>query len=138
MIYADNTPHLYRYRASVPTIESIYDGDTIKELLVDVGFGVAVTIEGRLYGINTPEIRPLVTRAAATLARDRLRELLLDQTFEVQTLPDKTGDERQGKFGRWLVILWIDDVCVNDLLLMEGHGVAALYGDDPSDRPRRT
>lgn len=140
-----NHPELgFWYWADPPNPDDVYDGDTIKALRVDTGFGQSITIEGRLYGVNTPERWPLKTRAAALVARARLLDFV-GKRFRIQTLPDdRPNRERAGKFGRWLIIVWasaIDQVTVrgepfdaglinvNRLLVTEGLGDAAFYGD---------
>lgn len=121
LVYAapDQTS-FYFYKAHVT---SVYDGDTIT---VDISLGLGLVKEGeriRLYGIDTPEIRggTVETKARGFAARDFLRELLLDKDIILETVEDKSG-----KYGRLLGVLWVDGVNVNRLLIAEGHAVEYL------------
>ena len=110
----DVTP--YSYNAYVV---SVYDGDTITVIL-DMGMGVQKKAKCRMYGIDTPELRGKTAKekAAAKVARDRLRELINEKTVLVQSLT------KPDKYGRLLVKVWIDGTYVNDLLIKEGHARA--------------
>lgn len=115
----------YNYYAYVPQAAGaldIYDGDTIN-LMVDLGRN---TWQGpeyhRLYGIDTPEIRPLATRPAAIAARAHLAQLIAEHPLpfsdpqERTWLLIRTHKSRRrkqyrrkairGSFGRWLVELF--------------------------------
>ena len=35
----------------------VYDGDTLLDLVLDLGFGIRIKIKSRLKGINAPEVR---------------------------------------------------------------------------------
>jgi micrococcal nuclease len=106
--------YLYHYKAHVV---SIYDGDTITAD-IDLGFGVILRKQKiRLAYIDTPEIRG-EERDKGLLARDYLRDLILDKEITLKTLKDKSG-----KYGRWLGIIYYDQTNVNDLLIAEGHAV---------------
>ena len=114
--------NLYNYRALVM---SVYDGDSIT-VDIDLGFNNWMKNQKvRLYGIDTPEIRG-EERPGGLIARDRLRELILDKEIVIKSYRDKTG-----KYGRWLATIFIKDVDgawenINQLLLAEGLAVA--YG----------
>ena len=106
----------------------VIDGDTI-DAYIDLGFSVKVKKRIRLAGINTPEsrTRDLEEKKKGLAAKDRLKTLLEGCD---KILLDSQG---VGKFGRCLGKLSIDRVdgsdkltmiCVNDLLISEGHAVA--------------
>ncbi len=112
---------IYQYRARVV---SVYDGDTLRAD-VDLGFFTWIKNEQfRLARLDTPEVRG-DERADGLIARDRLRDLVLDQDVIIET-------EKKGKFGRYIaeVFLEADDgslVNVNDVLLDEGLATPTDY-----------
>jgi micrococcal nuclease len=112
---------IYQYRARVV---SVYDGDTVRAD-VDLGFFTWIKNEQfRLARLNTPEVRG-EEREDGLIARDRLRELILDRDVVIET-------EKKGKFGRYIaeVFLEADDgslVNVNDVMLDEGFAILTDY-----------
>jgi len=105
--------NVYYYKAHV--IE-VYDADTITVRL-DLGLRINVQEKLRLARINAPEIRG-EERPEGLVARDRLRELILDKDVVVQTIKDT-----KGKYGRYIAEIWMNDgeewINVNDLLVTE-------------------
>lgn len=105
------TPYVYR-----ALVQSVYDGDTIR-VDIDLGLSIKVHASCRLLGIDTPEIR---TKSAsekklAYQARDRLREIVLDQWVTLHSVA------KPDKYGRLLVKVWSDEFgYVNSLLIDEG------------------
>ena len=102
---------LYNYSAR---LERVIDGDTVI-LRVDLGFKIMVTVTFRLAGIDTPERgHPGFTEAAS-----RLLDLLTDhspdqkQWLLVKTEKDLRGDDKQGKYGRYLAWIWCADAIVD-------------------------
>ncbi len=107
---------MYEYRAEV---RSVYDGDTIR---ADINLGFGVVLENqklRLLGINTPEIRG-DSREHGLMARDALRDKIEGMTVTVRTHKDS-----QGKYGRWLAVVYLGEENVNEWLL--NHGFATKY-----------
>ena len=105
----DLNPYLYWALCT-----GVYDGDSVT---LDISLGLGVHLHDqkiRLYGIDTPEIRG-TKRPAGLVARDRLRELVLNEWVLVETIFDRTG-----KYGRLLGVLYKDGVNINELLLDEG------------------
>ena len=86
---------MYHYKA---TVVRVVDGDTLY-LDVDLGFFVRLTINVRLYGLNTPEV----------IGKDREAGLKAKAYVE-QTLPPGTlvviQSYKQEKYGRYLADLW--------------------------------
>jgi len=80
-------------------VRYVHDGDSL--VLAD-------NKKIRLIGINTPEIayQDQPTQALAIKARDRLRQLLFQQSNRARLL---YGDQRQDRYGRNLAHLWLDD-----------------------------
>jgi len=101
---------LYTYEAIVT---GVYDGDSIT-LKCDLGYKITYEIKVRLYGIDTPELRGS-SREKGLEARDFLRELILDKKIIFHSIKD-----RKGKYGRYLGIIYLDDININDLLLDKG------------------
>ena len=96
---------MYEYKA---VVIKVYDGDTVT---VDVDLGWSVVIKKqkiRLLGINAPEVRGK-SKQAGKESRDRLKEKILDQEITLKTFKDK-----KGKYGRWLGIIILDDMNIND------------------------
>jgi len=101
----------YRYNAKVL---DVYDGDTMT-LLIDVGFNIHLKEKVRLTGIDTPEIRTSSTREKihGIHVRDYLREMLLGNIVEIETT-------KEGKFGRYLVDVFYEDLHINQHLIDRG------------------
>jgi micrococcal nuclease len=99
---------MYEYKA---VVIKVYDGDTVT---VDVDLGWSVVIKKqkiRLLGINAPEVRGK-SKQAGKESRDRLKEKILDQEITLKTFKDK-----KGKYGRWLGIIILDDMNINDWMV---------------------
>jgi len=116
---------MYNYNA---TCTRVVDGDTV-DAMIDLGFGVHVKKRIRLAGINAPEsrTRDKQEKILGLAAKERLVEILdgAANHFELES-------QELGKYGRVLGRLQIDKiagkdvitkVCVNDLLVKEGHAV---------------
>lgn len=69
---------------------------------------------GRLVAPDAPEVRG-ATKAEGIKSRDWLREQLLGKKVTIQTLKDK-----KGKYGRYLVEVYLDGVNLNDRLVELG------------------
>lgn len=115
-----STESLYHYRAKV--VRTV-DGDTI-DVELDLGFDITLKARVRLVGINTPEsrTRDLEEKAAGLAAKEYVGKWLLH--FCGNQCIIETKLDGRGKFGRVLGRVLSDDgVCLNDLLLAEGHAV---------------
>ena len=110
-IVHDPSARLYRYYA---TVDKIYDGDTITQATIDLGFDAQFVNTIRLSGIDTPEIRG-AERESGLISKARLVELILGKEIVIETEKDHTG-----KYGRYLGRIFVDDVDVNQLLVDEG------------------
>ncbi len=105
-----------RYEALVT---NVYDGDTVTAD-INLGFGVLLTKQKlRLAGVKAPEIRGS-QRPSGLIVRDALREKI-DKSWV--TL--ETDGYSKGKYGRWLVTIYVGDLCINDWLITSG--LASLY-----------
>jgi len=125
-IFTSNMNPLYSYRARAASVHGIYDGDTLR-LDIDLGFSIVhQNISIRLWGINTPEVRGSDEEKSKGLAaREFLRNLLFEKDGLAKELTLYTVKDSKGKYGRYLGILVLDSVIVNQLLVEEGH--AQLY-----------
>lgn len=103
-----NIQNQYIYKAYV---ESVYDGDTIT-CTIDCGFGIHCRKQKiRLYGINTPEIRGTEKKEGIKV-RDILKQKILGKQIVLKTIKDK-----KGKYGRYLGIIFLDNVNINEWLI---------------------
>lgn len=103
-------------------VRSIYDGDTMR---IDIDLGCSTWVGNepvRLRGLDAPEVRG-VEREAGLAARDWLRWLLPEGTNIVVV----TQKDDRGKYGRYVVDVYKDDVHVNQALIDAGHAVAKEY-----------
>jgi micrococcal nuclease len=94
------------------TILKVVDGDTF-DARVDTGFSNTHTDRFRMIGINTPETRG-IERPQGLAVKEIVTEKLLDKDVVIET-------HGQDSFGRWLCVLWLDDVNINEWLLNEGY-----------------
>ena len=115
---------LYIYRAVVKRVyqedatSAVYDADTI-HVLIDHGFKVFTERTIRLARINAPELRG-EERVAGLIARDVVRDMILNKEVILHTKKDTTGS-----YARYLAEVFIDGVNLNDYLLDNGY--AKLY-----------
>jgi len=116
----------YLYHAKV---ERWVDGDTV-DLEVDLGFKVSVHERFRLFGIDTPEMHPKKADFPSEEARqDEVKLAKAALKYATSLAPPgssvvvETFKDAQGKYGRWLVRVYVPtrDQCINDLLLQKGH-----------------
>jgi micrococcal nuclease len=117
---------VYKYRAMV---HNWVDGDTV-DLLVDLGFRTKMEDRFRLYGINTPEMRPHKVDFSSAEARQgaiKLAEAARDYAAKLAPVGSyvmiETIKDAQEKFGRFLAVIYVAShkESVNDLLLQKGH-----------------
>jgi len=102
-------PEVFVYKAKVL---DVYDGDTFT-LLIDIGFKIYLNEKCRLMGLNCPEVatRDLNEKAFGFEVRDYVKELILDKEITIRTY-------KEGKFGRYLIDLYLEDgTKLNDLLI---------------------
>ena len=99
------------------TLVKVVDGDTI-DVTLDLGFDVLLHNQRvRLAGIDTPESRTrnLEEKKLGLAAKERLKEILAEHKFKIQSLG-------KGKYGRILGIPHTEDgqnIC--QMLVDEGH-----------------
>lgn len=110
----------YEFKAAVD-VGAVYDGDTISDVRVDLGFGVWITVDVRLANINAPELRT-PTKAEGVAARDYLRGLLTGHPFVVLKVL------KREKYGRALALVLLPQqdgtlLDVNKAMVESGHAV---------------
>lgn len=116
-------PDLWSFRA---LSYRVYDGDTIMDLVLDLGFGVRTEIKGRLIGINAPEVRGS-TKKKGIESRDWLKREM-DRAQQGETLRIVTEKQQGvGKYGRWLVTVYDADCNLNEEMIRLGLAKAASY-----------
>ena len=100
-------------------IERVIDGDTI---VADLSLGLGVILDDqyiRLYGIDAWETRG-EERPKGLLAKQYVIRRLEEGKVEVEIRPE-WGSKGKGKYGRWLVIVYIDGKDLNAELIEQGH-----------------
>jgi len=109
---------LYTYRAHV---SKVYDGDTIT-VTIELGFNAVLKGEKlRLFGINAPEVRG-DSKPEGIRSRDWLRNRILNKDIVIKTIKDK-----KGKYGRYLAVIYLGDININDELVSNGFAVYKDY-----------
>ena len=99
---------MYEYKA---LITKVYDGDTITAD-IDLGFDTWLKNQKlRLANIDAPEVRG-ESRESGLLTRDKLRERILNKFVKIKSYG-------KGKYGRWLVDVFLNDENINQWLLKE-------------------
>ena len=103
---------MYEYEA---VVERVVDGDTV-DLIIDLGMHVHIKERCRLYGINAPERYTETGRAATEFLRAQI---------EGKPLKVRTRKDKQGKYGRYLVTIYLGTwgTNINELMVLEGHAV---------------
>lgn len=117
----EHNPYFYYAK-----VVNVVDGDTY-DLLFDLGMHVSITERVRLYGVNTPEIYGVKKESEeysnGVLAKNRVTDLIYGKTILVETIKDK-----QGKYGRYLVNIYLDNnMSLADLLVAENLAQVKSY-----------
>jgi endonuclease YncB( thermonuclease family) len=97
----------------------VYDGDTItiaSKLPYDASPLYRLSV--RLNGLDAPEMKggSKEEHDAAVLARDFVADLILNKYVTLDNI-------RSEKYGRILADVYIDEMCVNDMLIRERYAV---------------
>lgn len=98
--------------------ESIYDGDTIRNVSIEVWPGIHIDADLRLSRIQAPEIRTKDTdeKAAGFASRDFLTDLIANKPVLMKVLG-------KGKYGRLIVELFDKETgnSISDMMIENGH-----------------
>lgn len=97
---------MFEYKAKCVRV---LDGDTM-DFQMDLGFNMTTIQRVRLLGVDAPETRTLdLNEKRAGFAVKYQVAALISNAKEIKVKTHKTG-----KFGRWLGIVWCDDVNLNE------------------------
>ena len=102
-------------------IERVIDGDTV---VADLSLGLGVILDDqyiRFYGIDAWETKG-EEREKGLLAKEYLERRLQEGKVEIEIRPE-WGRNSRGKYGRWLGIIYVDGVNINDELIDREHAV---------------
>lgn len=102
-------------------IERIIDGDTV---VADLFLGLGVILDDQcisLYGIDAWEIRGK-EKPKGLLAKEYIKSRLKEGEIEIEIRPE-WGRDGRGKYGRWLGIIYVGGVNINDELIDREHAV---------------
>lgn len=104
----------YIYNA---VVTNVVDGDTI-DAEVDLGFRMYAKLRFRLAFINTPEVnsKDPVLNQKAQEAKDYLSKNVLGQKVTIES-------HKSDKYGRWLAVVYVNQVNINKALLDIGLAV---------------
>lgn len=122
-------------------VNSVYDGDTIKIIIpMEINIHnfkdenkiflsektniINYELKCRLHGVDTPEMKPLLNIPnreehikKAHLAKDFLSNEILHKVVKINFLPND-------KYGRSLIIIYKNEVNINDIMIKNGHAKA--------------
>lgn len=110
-------PFIYK----IKKVLKVVDGDTI-DADFDLGFGISYTKRVRLSGIDTPESRTrnLEEKKFGLESKQWLVYKLKDAECILIKTEKPNSTE---KFGRVLGRLYVNGVCLNDLIIEEGYAL---------------
>ena len=103
-------------------VKRVVDGDTL-DLDIDLGFRITLRERVRLMGIDTPETRTRdpVEKANGLKSKEFVIGFIADGSVIIKV-------HGFGKFGRPLVDLYKDDICLNERLVQMGLAVPYFGG----------
>lgn len=107
---------MYEYSAA---LVRVVDGDTVW-VDIDLGLDIHHSLDLRLAGINAPELKTAEGKAA----RGALVELL----NRAGPMIVRTEKDKQEKYGRYLAVVVMGGVNINDAMVAAGHAVAYSGG----------
>jgi micrococcal nuclease len=106
-------------KAFVPPIDTgkvvkVYDGDTIT--VATILYEVAYRFSVRLNGIDTPEMKGGGSheKELAVKARDDLSSRIMNKIVTLKNVSTE-------KYGRVLADVYLDDECINEWMIKQGH-----------------
>lgn len=118
--------HLHADKFTVK-YRSCYDGDTCRiDFIKNITEGYMVpeffasNVRIRVAGIDTPEIRGKCTKEKrlASKARDYLNYTLKKAN---SIIIDIDNNNKLDSLGRYLAVLYVDDININNLMLLSGY-----------------
>jgi len=97
----------------------VYDGDTITiATVLPFTNSPLYRFSVRLAGIDCAEIKTknINEKEHAKIARDKLSEIILHKTVSLENISFE-------KYGRILADVFLDDLCINKWMVLEGYAV---------------
>lgn len=116
---------MYTYKAKMLKIQ---DGDSAT-LLISLGCDVYIEEKCRLYGIDTPEIHNTRKNSKEYKAGMKAKEFLAS-LIEGREVIVKTHKDKKGKYGRYLVEIFLpgEEISINQLMIIKGFAVEYFGG----------
>lgn len=108
---------MYTYQA---TVIRVIDGDSV-EIQIDLGFNIKFTEKARLLGINAPE-----KRGKNFIKGLESLKFLSDKILNKNVIV-KTEKDTKGKFGRYLVTIFLNDENINEWMIKNKYAEIAKY-----------
>jgi micrococcal nuclease len=107
-------------------IQDCYDADTCT---ADFDLGLNIVMRGqkvRLYGIDAWEMRG-EEKPKGELAKAWMNAQVANKDVVLGLVQKKKGGDKTGKYGRWLVIVFVGERNLNEELVQLGHAEYAEY-----------
>lgn len=107
-------------------IQDCYDADTCT---ADFDLGLNIVMRGqkvRLYGIDAWEMRG-EEKPQGSLAKAWMNAQVANKDVVLGVVQKKRGGDKTGKYGRWIVVVFVGDRNLNDELVTLGHAEYAEY-----------
>lgn len=108
---------MYTYQA---TVIRVIDGNSV-EIQIDLGFNIKFTEKARLLGINAPE-----KRGKNFIKGLESLKYLSDKILNKDVIV-KTEKDTKGKFGRYLVTIFLNDENINNWMVKNNYAQIAKY-----------
>lgn len=121
LVMGSNRPpfELFRYQGFV---RSNFDGDTCR-LDLDMGRRQwTMNAPHRLFGIDAPEMRG-ATLGKGREAREAFAARCLGRAVWVKSIYDNKNRDKHDHYGRYLALLWDENGCINDWMVVQGFAV---------------
>ena len=103
----------------------MYDGDTIRKVVIDMGFGHSWKIKSiRFFGIDTPELKNK-HRPMGIEARNFVIDRIAENNWDIVV---KSHRYKTGVYGRHLFELFVQGINLNKELVEVGLADINFYG----------
>lgn len=102
-------------------IVDVYDGDTIT--IIFYHYNMFIKHKARLYGYDSPEIKPLKTienhdlqKKCGLIVKKILCDKILNKIVDIEIMSETD------KYGRLLCKIFYEGICINDFMIEKGLG----------------
>ena len=118
-------------------VKRVVDGDTV-DVLIHLGFDIHLEKRIRLFGIDTPESRTSdqVEKIYGKMAKNALINWVTKNLDDDEHQPEVElhiyDEDDEGKYGRTLGEIWVDDTNVNQWLV-DNHYAVKYHGQSKDD-----